>query len=79
MISPWQRRHASKVQANIMTKAETKELAKTLAYGNHLGADYVARALSAMWRAARTTRSQNAIMAAAVAAGVTKNPEFLAG
>ena len=62
-----------------MTKAETKELAKTLAYGNHLGADYVARALSAMWRAARTTRSQNAIMAAAVAAGVTKNPEFLAG
>ena len=62
-----------------MTKAETKELAKTLAYGKHLGADYVARALSAMWRAARTTRSQNAIMAAAVAAGVTANPEFLAG
>ena len=62
-----------------MTKAEIKELAKTLAYGKHLGADYVARALSAMWRAARTTRSQNAIMAAAVAAGVTTNPEFIIG
>jgi hypothetical protein len=62
-----------------MTKSETKELAKILAYGAHLGADYTARALSAMWRAARTTRSQNAIMAAAVAAGVTTNPEFIAG
>jgi hypothetical protein len=62
-----------------MNKAEIKELAKTLAYGKHLGADYIARALSAMWRAARTTRSQEAIMAAAIEAGVTKNHEFIVG
>jgi hypothetical protein len=62
-----------------MTKSESKEVAKSVQYSEAgLGKDYLARALSALIRSARTTKSQNEIMAIAVAHGVTSNPEFIA-
>jgi hypothetical protein len=48
-----------------MTKAETREVQKTLEHGAVLGLDYVARSLSALHRAARTTKSQREIYEAA--------------
>jgi hypothetical protein len=62
-----------------MTKAETREAALTLKYGATLGADYMARALSALYRAARSTKSQNEILALALAYGVVSNDEFIIG
>ena len=59
-----------------MTKSETREATKIIAHGAQLGADYMARALSALYRAARTTKSQNEIMAIALAYGVVSNDEF---
>jgi hypothetical protein len=62
-----------------MTKSESKEIARSIQYSEAgLGKDYLARALSGLIRAARTTKSQNEIMAIAVAHGVTSNPEFIA-
>ena len=62
-----------------MTKSESKEIARSVQYSEAgLGKDYLARALSALIRSARTTKSQNEIMAVAVAHGVTSNPEFIA-
>ncbi len=62
-----------------MTKSESKEVARSVQYSEAgLGKDYLARALSALIRSARTTKSQNEIMAIAVAHGVTSNPEFIA-
>jgi hypothetical protein len=61
-----------------MTKSESKEIARSIQYSEAgLGRDYLARALSGLIRAARTTKSQNEILAVAVAHGVTSNPEFL--
>ena len=61
-----------------MTKSESKEIARSVQYSEAgLGKDYLARALSGLIRAARTTKSQNEIMAIAVAHGVTSNPEFI--
>jgi hypothetical protein len=61
-----------------MTKSESKEVAKSVQYSEAgLGKDYLARALSSLIRSARTTKSQNEIMAVAVAHGVTSNPEFI--
>ena len=61
-----------------MTKSESKEVAKSVMYSEAgLGKDYLARALSSLIRSARTTKSQNEIMAVAVAHGVTTNPEFI--
>ena len=60
-----------------MTKSETREITKTIAYGSELGSDYMARAISALYRAARTTKSQNEILAIAVAYGLVSNPEFI--
>lgn len=62
-----------------MTKSETREVAKTIQYGQTLGADYMARALSALYRAARTTKSQNEILAIALAYSVVSNDEFIIG
>jgi len=59
-----------------MTKSESREAAKIVVFGQELGADYMARALSALYRAARTTKSQNEIMAIALAYGVVSNDEF---
>jgi hypothetical protein len=61
-----------------MTKSESKEVAKSVQYSESgLGKDYLARALSSLIRSARTTKSQNEIMAIAVAHGITSNPEFI--
>jgi DnaJ-class molecular chaperone len=61
-----------------MTKAENRELAKAFRYSAAgLGPDYLARALSAMYRSARSAKSQNEILAIARAYSVLSNPEFL--
>ena len=60
-----------------MTKSETREVAKTIQYSQTLGADYMARALSALYRAARTTKSQNEILAVALAYSVVSSSEFI--
>jgi hypothetical protein len=61
-----------------MTKAETREAAKTIQYGATLGADYMARALSGLIRSARTAKSRNAlILIAAGYPAVTQSPEFI--
>jgi hypothetical protein len=62
-----------------MTKAETREAVLTLKFGATLGPDYMARALSALYRAARSTKSQNEILALALAYGVISNDEFIIG
>ena len=61
-----------------MTKSESKEIARSIQYSEAgLGKDYLARALSGLIRAARTTKSQNEILAIATAHGITSNPEFI--
>jgi hypothetical protein len=60
-----------------MNKAEQREATKVIAYGQELGADYMARALSAMYRAARTAKSQNEILALALAYRVVSSDEFI--
>lgn len=60
-----------------MNKSETREVAKIIQFGQHLGADYMARGLSALYRAARTTKSQEQILAIAVAYQVVSNSEFI--
>ena len=59
-----------------MTKSENREIA-TIVKMQHFGANYVARALSALYRSARTSKSQNEIMAIALAYGVVSNSEFI--
>jgi len=60
-----------------MTKFEIKEVMKAITYGSTIGADYTARALSALHRAARTNKSKDEILDAAAKAGVISNPEFI--
>jgi hypothetical protein len=60
-----------------MTKSESFETKKTVQYGKTLGADYMARALSALYRAARNTRSKVEILEVAIKEGVTAHPEFI--
>jgi hypothetical protein len=61
-----------------MTKSESRDVAKSVQYSEAgLGKDYLARALSSLIRSARTTKSQNEIMAVAVAHGITSSPEFI--
>jgi hypothetical protein len=60
-----------------MTKSEIRDVSKTIQYGATLGPDYMARALSALYRAARSTKSQNEILALALAYGVISNDEFI--
>ena len=60
-----------------MTKSEPREVSKTRAYTPTLGADYAARVLSALHRAARTTRSKLEILAVALEMGVTNHAEFI--
>jgi hypothetical protein len=59
-----------------MNKSELREVTKTLQHGATLGKDYMARALSALYRSARTTKSQNEILAIALAYSVVSNSEF---
>jgi hypothetical protein len=58
-----------------MTKSESKEVSKTLQYGAALGHDYVARALSALIRAA-SKKSQRDILAL-VPDDARASPDFI--
>ena len=61
-----------------MTKSEIREISTAIRYSAAgLGPDYLARALSALYRSARTSKSQNEIMAIALAYGVVSNDEFI--
>ena len=60
-----------------MTKSEIRESTQAIAYGQTLGADYMARALSALYRSARSTKSQNEILALAVIYEVVTSDEFI--
>ena len=60
-----------------MNKSEVKAVLKTVQFGRLLGKDYIARALSALYRSALTTRSKMAILAVALDAVVTSNAEFI--
>jgi hypothetical protein len=61
-----------------MTKAENREIATALRYSAAgLGPDYLARALSALYRSARSAKSQTEILVLARAYSVLSNPEFL--
>lgn len=61
-----------------MTKSEIREVSLCIKYSAAgLGPDYLARALSALYRAARSAKSQNEILAIAVSYGAVSNPEFI--
>lgn len=60
-----------------MTKSEIRESTQAIAYGQTLGADYMARALSALYRSARSSKSQNEILALAMAYKVVTSDEFI--
>ena len=65
-------------ERQIMTKSETREIAKIQQYAvAGLGADFVARALSSLIRAARSTKSHNELMAVAIEHDVVDHPEFI--
>jgi hypothetical protein len=60
-----------------MTKSETREIDRIKAAGPVLGLDYMARALSALHRAARSTKSQNEIYNVAYAYRAHLSNEFI--
>ena len=61
-----------------MTKSEAREISRCIAmHAAGLGTDYLARALSALYRAARTAKSQNEIMAVALVYSVVSHSEFI--
>ena len=61
-----------------MTKSETREVALIAKYhAAGLDLNYVARSLSALYRAARSTKSQNELLAVAMAYKVVSNNEFI--
>ena len=63
-----------------MNKSEIREVQKIKAmHAAGLGLDFVARALSSLYRAARTTRSKLEIMAVATEYDVTGHQDFIAG
>ena len=60
-----------------MTKSESKEAAKITAYhAAGLGVDYVARAVSALIRAARNNKSKHELFALAVKLNAEQHSEF---
>ncbi len=59
-----------------LNKAQRREVA-TIEKMQHFGANYVARALSMLHRAALKNGQKTEIMALAVQYGVTQNPEFI--
>ncbi len=61
-----------------MNKSEIREISKIAQYrAAGLGADFVARALSALIRAARTNKSRAALMEYAQIFAVADHPEFI--
>lgn len=61
-----------------MTKSETRELANVAKYIAAGMIDTAARSVGALYRAARTTKSQNEILAFAMAYRLVSHPEFIA-
>lgn len=61
-----------------MNKSELREITKIAQFrAAGLGADFVARALSALIRAARTNKSRAALLEYADIFGVSNHPEFI--
>jgi len=61
-----------------MTKSETREINKALQFAAAgLGADYLARALSALYRATRSKATKLEILVLATEHNITNNPEFI--
>ncbi len=60
-----------------MTKSEQREVSKIIAYAPHLGADYAARALSALYRASMRNKAKTEMLSLAIAYGWNKSPEFI--
>lgn len=60
-----------------MNKSETRELANVELYIKANMRDTAARALSALHRAARTTKSKEAILAAAQTYGIASHADFI--
>lgn len=61
-----------------MNKSELREITKIAQFrAAGLGADWVARALSALIRAARTNKSRAALLEYADIFGVSNHPEFI--
>jgi len=61
-----------------MNKSEIFELNKIVQYHTAgLGIDYVARAISAMIRAARTSKSKYELHQAAIMLGANVHPEYI--
>jgi len=61
-----------------MTKSENREILLCIKYFDAgLGVDYLARALSGLYRAARSNKSKTEIMAVAVAYRVVSHDEFI--
>ena len=61
-----------------MTQSENREIATAIRYSAAgLGPDYLARALSALYRAARSAKSQRDILTMAALCGADKSPEFI--
>lgn len=62
-----------------MTKSENREISVITRYhAAGLEKDWVARSLSALYRSARSKKSQTEIMAIALMFGVVNHPEFIA-
>jgi len=60
-----------------MTKSENREVLNAVRYINAGMTDTAARALSALYRAARTAKSQNEILALGVAYNLVSLPEWI--
>jgi hypothetical protein len=62
-----------------MTKSETREFDLILSHAinNQVGADYLARSLSALYRAARSKKTQTEILAVALTMRVISHDEFI--
>lgn len=60
-----------------MNKQETKQAALVIKYGQSLGTDYIARGLSALYRSARTNKSQQDILALGIAYKAVSSKEWI--
>jgi len=70
-------------EGHTMTKSEIRDVSKTIGYAAALGPgrgpDYMARALSALYRSARSAKSQREILAVAMSYGAISHDEFIIG
>jgi hypothetical protein len=60
-----------------MNKSEQREVNKIIAYAPHLGADFAARALSALYRASMRNKAKTEMLSLAIAYGWNKSPDFI--